>query len=199
MLKTILIKLELPKLLFMSQNPSAERIALMDKLLNAYLESRYNRVDDDLFRKQNNISRDEFKSTDTNVLRFLHNSGWLNAQFFDDSSGAIASWVDMPEAIRFRDSGGFLNYYKGEDSLQAAIQINNTTINGDNYGATIQGRDFEIRDQNFSNNPPSQNISTKSQKSLWQKILQGIVDNIVQIIVGVIVSLLAIYFGFKKD
>lgn len=64
---------------------------------------------------------------------------------------------------------------------------------GVNNGNANQGRDFDIRDQNFSNNPPNQNINTKSQKSFWQKILQFIVDNIVQIIVGVIVSLLALF------
>ncbi|MDZ4073004.1 MAG: hypothetical protein U1C70_14370 [Sediminibacterium sp.] len=86
--------------------------------------------------------------------------------------------------------------YSVQNSEKADNQINYIGVN---YGTANQGRDFDIRDQNFSNNPPNQNISTKSQKSFWQKTLQFIVDNIVKIVVGVIIGLLAIYLGLKKD
>lgn len=128
-----------------------------------------------------NISEDDL-STLTNSLSSL---------------GYIKGGIPCNTGITEKGKIEYEKAIKQVEAKQTSTVINNVIEN--NYGNSFQGRDFEIRDQNFSNNPPNQNISTNSQKSFWQKTLQFIVDNIVKIIVGVIIGLIATYFGLKNN
>lgn len=154
----------------MSQRPSAERIVLMDKILNVYLESKYDRVDGKSFMKENDISRSVFDSAESMTLEYLDEMGFIVSELLGYGGRAFVRWKDKSEAIRFKESGGFSNYYQSKTDNQSAIHISNTTIRGNNYGTTIQGRDFlDIAIKNKVNAHPSINESATKPKS-WYEI-----------------------------
>lgn len=164
--------------------PSDERIKLMDNLLNAYIESKNYRLDKPTLMKNYQVDRNEIKAAGKNVLQFLHDQRWLNAEFFQDGSGEIASWLDKSEATNFRDSGGFCEYYSLQQDKKTSSNTNNVTITG--------GTAVIIQDSTLDQARINPTIQNKTNNTTHNPPKRSVLE-ILAWIIGIIAGLVAIY------